>query len=169
MEKIKKLVWRTHLFRFVFSLIFVFAIGLVYDKLFGTEYSDGFETALVFSVAYLAASLILGIINWLNTMLYAWLFGTKQLEDVLLEVMRTGPPPSEFSTKRLDYLVDIANDSYGEDYSMDDRLKAATLYGSLTAQATHGNFIQQIWFTMAADAAAQRFANEAPTRRYEDE
>lgn len=137
------------------AVAFTFATRNSYDT------DSPWETGLWGIPIYWAVAIALAVVNGLGGILYLWLAKGDDLEELVLTDLRNFklPPSRRYETKNQMYLSNLVEDP---DAACDNRIKAAMLSTQLSMIAKHAGFFGGIAWTVAADKAVLRYAQEAP-------
>lgn len=147
--------------RSILSLIAVFFAGVFFQAFFTNDREHAGEAGLTALGFYLAASIILGIINFVCGGIYNLFFAEGDYKETYLADFRLRgmPFPRRFDSKTINYLDNIANDPT---VGIDDRVKAAFFIGHHRAVVSTAGFWGGLTLERAANEAVLRYAAEAP-------
>jgi hypothetical protein len=143
------------------SATVVILAGVLFD--FVTNEQGSRSPILAGGVAlalYIAASLVMGLLNLISGALYLWLFADKDLSESMLDDLRRAKirGPRAYEPKTHEYLSSLADDP---EAPVAERVKAASMYGAYLATTSHGIF-RSLAITRAYDNAVLRYSQEAP-------
>ena len=157
-----KRFWVVYLKRLVFGLFFVFAAGIAWEWAFFEPYQRNGLLAGVWAVLiYLAARIVLGVVNGLSGLAYLWLFGGSDMKELVLADLRNSrlPAPQRGQAKRFDYLAELADDE-SEDAKV--RVRAGALHAAYQIAVQRSGFLGGLALAKAMDEATLRYSAEAP-------
>lgn len=157
-----KRFWAVYLKRLSFGLLFVFVAGIFWERTFLEPYQqNGFAAGFWAIALYIAASILIGIVNSVSGLAYLWLFGGSDMKDQVLADLRNSrlPGPQPHQAKRFDYLAELA-DNEGIDARV--RVRAAALHASYQVAMQRSGLLGGLALAKALDEATLRYSAEAP-------
>lgn len=155
--------WAIYFKRIGLTLIFVFIIGLFFDRFTNEpEYRSPYLAGAISVAIYIVVTSVLGLFHLMVGGIYLKFFSRNDLVDFALEELRNSkiPPPSRYNSKNQRYLGELAD---SESADPKDRVAAAMLLGAYKNAMAAGLF-RSLALSRALDAAVLRFSQEEPYR-----
>lgn len=155
--------WAIHLKKMGLTLIFVFIIGLLFDRFTNeTEYRSPFLAGAISVAIYIILISLLGLFHLMVGAIYLKFFSRNDLVDYALEELRNSriPPPSLYNSRNQRYLGELVD---SESADPKDRVAAAMLLGAYKNAMAVGLF-RSLALSRALDAAVLRYSQEQPYR-----
>jgi hypothetical protein len=160
-----KRFWAIWVKRSLLSAFVIFLFGALIEFLMAdaSTGNDAFFGGLIALALYVAAVVLLGILNVISGAMYLWLFSKNDMVDSIIDDLRAVRlrPPGSHDPKTFDYLRELSQD---EEAPVAERVKAAMLYGSYNAVMGVGLF-RSLMMHKAIDSAILRYSQEAPQPR----
>lgn len=157
-----KRIWLIWVKTGLLSLAVAFCAGVLYDRVFtSADERNGMTAGFIAVALYLVASLLIGLIGFVTSLLYMKFFAVGDLSGAALDELRVlkMPPPRSYHSKNFDYLTALADDSRERP---DDRVMAA-LFAGIYKGTMGSGIIRSLTIRKALDEAILRYSQEAPT------